>query len=126
MTNLSEVKGIGPKTELLFNKIGIFTVDDLVTHYPFRYDVLKRSNLDQTNEDEKIIMDGKVESVPLIVRFKGGLNKLNFRLASPNGPVGVSIFNRAFLKPQLTIGTNIIVIGKYDKTKNIISASDIK
>ena len=126
MVNLSEVKGIGPKTELLFNKIGIFTVDDLVTHYPFRYDVLKRSNLDNIEEDEKVIMDGKVESIPLIVRFKGGLNKLNFRLASPNGPIGVSIFNRAFLKPQLTIGTSVIVIGKYDKTKNIISASDIK
>ena len=44
MDKLSKVKGIGPKTEPLLNKIGIFTIDDLVTHYPFRYDVLKRSN----------------------------------------------------------------------------------
>lgn len=123
---LSEVKGIGPKTEMLFNKIGITNVDELVTHYPFRYDILRRSDLSEVSEDEKVIIDGKVESVPLIVRFKGGLNKLNFRLASPNGPIGISIFNRAFLKPQLTIGTNVIVLGKYDKTKNIISASDIK
>ena len=73
---------------------------------------------------EKI--DGKVESIPLIVRFKGGLNKLNFRLATPQGPVGVSIFNRAFLKSQLTVGTGITVIGKLDKSKNVITASDIK
>ena len=126
MVPLSEVKGIGPKTEMLFNKIGITNVDELVSHFPFRYDVLKRSDLSKAEEDEKIIMDGKVESIPLIVRFKGGLNKLNFRLASNNGPIGVSIFNRAFLKPQLTIGTNVIVLGKYDKTKNIINASDIK
>ena len=126
MLELSEVKGIGPKTEMLLNKIGITNIDDLVTHYPFRYDVLKRSNLKEVSEEDKIVIDGKVESIPLIVRFKGGLNKLNFRLATPQGPVGVSIFNRAFLKPQLEIGTNIIVLGKFDQKKNIINASDIK
>ena len=36
------------------------------------------------------------------------------------------IFNRAFLKTQLTVGTGITVIGKFDKTKNVITASDIK
>lgn len=126
MVKLSDVKGIGPKTELLLNKIGIYNVDDLVTHYPFRYEVLKRSDLKTASIEDKIIIDGKVESIPIIVRFRGGLNKLNFRLATTNGPVGVSIFNRAFLKPNLKIGTNVIVIGKYDSSKNIVSASEIK
>jgi len=126
MLGLSEVKGIGPKTEMLLNKIGVTNIDELVSHYPFRYEVLKRSDLKEATEEDKIVIDGKVESIPLIVRFKGGLNKLNFRLATPQGPVGVSIFNRAFLKPNLEIGTNIIVLGKFDKKKNIINASDIK
>lgn len=123
---LSEIKGIGPKTEMLLNKVGIFNLDDLVTHYPFRYDVLKRSDLKQVTEEDKVIIDGKVETIPILVRFKANLNKLNFRLATNSGPVGVSIFNRAFLKPNLKIGTSVIVIGKYDKTKNIITASDVK
>jgi len=126
MLGLSEVKGIGPKTEMLLNKIGVTNIDELVSHYPFRYEVLKRSDLKEATEEDKIVIDGKVESIPLIVRFKGGLNKLNFRLATPQGPVGVSIFNRAFLKPNLEIGTNIIVLGKFDQKKNIINASDIK
>ena len=120
MVNVSQVKGIGPKSLALLNKIGIYTVDDLVTHYPFRYDVLKRCNLKEVNDDEK------VESVPILLRFKAGLNKLNFRLVTINGVVGVSIFNRAFMKKDLDIGTNVIVIGKYDKNKNVITASDIK
>ncbi len=124
--DVSSVKGIGPKSLLLLNKIGIHTLDDLVTHYPFRYDILKRSNLQEALPDEKVIMDGKVESVPILLRFKAGLNKLNFRLVTATGVVGVSIFNRAFMKANLTIGTNVIVIGKYDATKNIITASDIK
>ena len=126
MINLSEVKGIGPKTTSLLNKLNIFTIDDLVEHYPFRYDVLRRSDLSTVTEDERVVIDGKVESIPLVVRFRGGLNKLNFRLATSNGVVGVSIFNRAFLKPNLEIGTNVIAIGKYDKQKNVLSTSDIK
>ena len=126
MIELSKVQGIGPKTKTLMNKIDIFDVDDLVMHIPFRYDVLKRTDLSKVEEDEKVIVDGKVESIPLIVRFKGGLNKLNFRLSSPQGVMGVSIFNRAFLKPNLEIGTNVIVLGKYDRKRNIINASDIK
>ena len=126
MFNVSVVKGIGPKAVTLLNKLGIYTIDDLVTHYPFRYDVLKRSDLSQVTADEKVIMDGKVESVPILLRFKAGLNKLNFRLVTSNGVIGVSIFNRAFMKNNLTIGTNVIVIGKFDRTKNILTASDIK
>ena len=126
MIKLSEVKGIGPKTQSLMNKINIFNINDLVMHIPFRYEILKRSDLSKIEEDGKIVIDGKVESIPLIVRFKGGLNKLNFRLSTNQGVIGISIFNRAFLKPNLEIGTNVIVLGKYDKQRNIINASDVK
>ena len=126
MAELKDVKGIGPKSLSLLNKININTVDDLVTHYPFRYDVLKRDDLSLVGDGEKIIIDGKVESVPILMRFKAGLNKMNFRLVTQSGVVGVSIFNRAFLKSKLLVGTDVIVIGKLDKTKNVITASDIK
>ena len=126
MSDVSNVKGIGPKALSLLNKIGISTIDDLVTHYPFRYDILKQSDLSKVTPDDKVIIDGKVESIPILLRFKAGLNKLNFRLVTTTGIVGVSIFNRAFMKSNLTIGTNVIVIGKYDSKKNIITASDIK
>lgn len=126
MAELKDVKGIGPKSLSLLNKIGIYTIEDLVTHYPFRYDILERNDLSKVEDGEKIIIDGKVESVPILMRFKAGLNKMNFRLVTQSGVVGVSIFNRAFLKSQLSVGTGITVIGKLDKSKNVITASDIK
>ncbi len=127
MEDISKVKGVGVKGKELLNKIGIYTVDDLVTHYPYRYDVLTRTDLRCVkDEDEKIVIDGKVESVPLLMRFRGGTNKLNFRLSTIYGMTGVSIFGRAFMKDSLRIGEKIIVIGKYDKAKNIIMAQDIK
>jgi len=124
--DVSKVKGIGPKALSLLGKIGIYTVDDLVTHYPFRYDVLKRSNLKESEDEARVVVDGRVESVPILLRFKANLTKLNFRLVTADGVVGVSVFNRAFLKTSLTIGTNVIVIGKFDRKKNVITASDIK
>lgn len=126
MAILKDVKGVGPKSLLLLEKLGIKSIEDLVTHYPFRYEYLKRSSLQEVCENDKVIIDGKVESVPILMRFKAGLNKMNFRLVSPSGVVGVSIFNRAFLKSSLQVGTSIIVIGKFDKKKNIITANDIK
>ncbi len=123
---LKDVKGIGPKSLSLLNKINIYTVEDLVTHYPFRYEILERCNLNEVEDGGKIIIDGKIESVPILMHFKAGLNKMNFRLVTASGVVGVSIFNRAFLKSQLTVGTGITVIGKLDKAKNVITASDIK
>ena len=126
MTELSEVKGVGPKSLALLNKINIYTIEDLVTHYPFRYDVLTRGNLAETEDQGHIIIDGKIESVPILMRFKAGLNKMNFRLVTQSGVVGVSIFNRAFLKNQLQVGTGVTVIGKFDKKKNVITASEIK
>ena len=126
MAELKDVKGIGPKSLSLLNKIGIYTIEDLVTHYPFRYDVLERNDLSSVEDGEKITIDGKIESVPILMRFKAGLNKMNFRLVTASGVVGVSIFNRAFLKSQLNVGCGVTIIGKIDKTKNVITASDIK
>ncbi len=123
---LKDIKGVGPRALTLLSKIGINTVDDLVTHYPFRYEFLVRGNLEETDDGDHIVIDGKIESSPILVRFKAGLNKMNFRLVTNSGVVGVSIFNRAFLKSQLTVGTIVTVIGKFDKIKNVITASEIK
>ena len=126
MAELKDVKGIGPKSLALLNKINIYTIEDLVTHYPFRYEILERDNLQEVEDGGKIVIDGRVESIPILMRFKAGLNKMNFRLVTPSGVVGVSIFNRAFLKNQLVVGTGVTVIGKLDKKKNVITAADIK
>ena len=126
MAELKDVRGVGPKGLTLLHKLGINTIDDLVTHYPFRYEILERTDLTKANDGDKVIIDGKIESVPILVRFKAGLNKMSFRLVTPSGVVGVSIFNRAFLKKQLLVGTTVTVIGKFDKKKNVVTANDIK
>ena len=127
MITLDNVKGVGPKSKMLLGKLGIENVEDLVSHYPFRYEKIVRSDLSKAEELERVIIDGKVDSAPILIRLKGNLNKMNVRVVTSEGKVvGVSIFNRAFLKSQLAVGTSITVIGKYERSKNIILASEIR
>ena len=122
---LEKIKGIGPKSKELLNRLNIYTINDLLTYYPFRYDILKRTNLLQEDIDtKKIVIDGKVDSLVITNHFRK-VNKLSFRITTIYGKMGVVIFNRAFLLNSLKIGTNIVVIGKYDKQNNILVASDI-
>ena len=38
-SRISELKGIGEKTEKLFQKMGVYTIGDLLRYYPRGYDV---------------------------------------------------------------------------------------
>ena len=79
MNDLDKIKGIGPKTLEYLNKLNINDIDSLVSHYPFRYEILEKSNINILNQDDKIIIDGVVESLPIINRFRN-LNKMMFSI----------------------------------------------
>lgn len=123
---LEELKGIGPKTIKILNRLGIYNKNDLITYYPFRFEVIERSNIELLNQDDRVVIDGIVENIPMVMFFSKKMNKMTFRLNIGSNLINVSIFNRAFLKRNITIGTTVSIIGKYDKKHNTIVASDIK
>lgn len=124
--DISLLKGVGPVTLKKFNSNGIYTTKDLLEYYPFRYDEIKRSNIEELNNEDKIIIDGVIESNPSLFFFGKNKNKMTFKLNTTKYLLNVTIFNRAFLKSKLTIGKDITVIGKYDKLHNSVIASDIR
>ncbi len=124
--NLSDIKGIGPKTLGLLNKLSIYTIDDLIRYYPYRYNTYSTSNILEIEEDTNVVISGIVTSTPKISYIKRNFNKLNFTLETNNVNINVSIFNRAFLSHNIYIGKNITLIGKYNRIKNTFTASDIK
>lgn len=126
MIKLEEINGVGAKTLGLLKKLDINNTHDLISFYPFRYDVIKRSDIRTLKQDDLIIIDGIVESIPNVVYFKRQMNRMTFRLNTGNMLLNVVIFNRVFLKSKLTINTEITVIGKYDKMHGTIVASDIR
>jgi len=124
--NIDTLKGIGLKTSKIFNNNGIITINDLMSYYPFRYDVIKRSNINELVQDDKIIIDGTVESNPSLFFFNKKMNKMTFKFNIGTHLLNVTIFNRGFLKSKINVGIKLTVIGKYDKMKNTIVASDIR
>ena len=123
--NISLLKGVGPKTLKKFTDNGIYTTKDLLEYYPFRYDEIKRSNIEELSDEDKIIIDGCIES-KVSIFFFGKKNKMSFKLNTGKYLLNVSIFNRAFLKNKLEVGKYITVIGKFDKMHNMVIASDIR
>ena len=124
--NLEDIKGIGKTTIKYLNELGINNVDDLINYYPYRYEVIENSDIDNLNDKDKVVIGGIIENIPNIVHFNRKLNKMSFHLNTGNFIANITIFNRAFLKDKLNIGNQITVIGKYDKKHNSITASDIK
>lgn len=45
-TSIKEIKGVGEKTQKLFEKVGIYTVGDLIRYYPRGYDVYEEAITD--------------------------------------------------------------------------------
>lgn len=123
---LDDIKGIGPKSLIGLNNLGIIDINSLLSFYPYRFDILKRTPISEFNITNKVIIDGKIESIPTVYYFNKRMNKMTFRINTGHNLYNVTIFNRAFMKKVLELGTNIIVIGKYDAKYNTITASDIK
>lgn len=120
---IEDINGVGEKTKKVLEKLGIFNIYNLLTYYPFRYQIYQITPL---VDGQNVVIDGLVESIPKIFYIRKNFNKLSFRALINNKIINVIIFNRNFLKNNLNVNRYIVIIGKYDEKKNTIIASDIK
>ena len=123
---LEDIKGIGPKTLKLFQNLNIFTIQDLITYYPYKYKLYHPVTLDNYEENTEVLINGYVASDAKIYYIKRNLNKISFRLNTGTKLINVTIFNRPFIKQHLLLNKYISVIGKYNIKTNTFTASDIK
>lgn len=126
MNDLQTIEGIGPKTEELLAKLQIHTIEDLINYYPFRYEVLKKSDLNDLKDGSKIIIDGIIEGQPTIIFISPKLKRIIFRINTGHLILNITIYNQVYLMENLKTGKTVTIIGKYDKLKNTVIASDVK
>lgn len=126
MKELETIEGIGPKTKELLNKIKIYTVEDLLNYYPYRYDIIKRSDLSNLSDGDKIIIDGIVEGQPTTIYINKSLKKMIFRISTKKMILNITLYNRTHLYSDLKSGKEVTIIGKYNKLKNTVIVSDIR
>ena len=122
---LKDVKKVGEKSISLLNNLGIYTVDDLVRYYPYRFEILAARNINDEKFFDNMVVSGIVESNPIVSFFKRNLNKLSFRCNVQNKIIKVNIFNRAYMKNNISIGDSVTIIGKYNNITENFTASNI-
>ena len=123
---LEDIKGIGPKSLLALKALNLYTKDDVINYFPYRYNVYTPVKLRECSEGDTCTITGYVESIPKVFFIRKNLNKLSFAFNTGSELVNVTIFNRAYLKPNIRIKSYISVIGKYNRKSNTFMASDIK
>lgn len=122
--DLKDVDLISFQNLKYLEKYNITTSKDLLEFYPYRYQVLNPSSLE--SKDNLLTINAKIVSTPIITYLKSKLNVLRFKAIVNNQIINVSIFNRGFLKKNLTIDKEVILIGKYNDKLNSFTASEIK
>lgn len=122
---LKDVKKVGGKSISLLNNLGIYTVDDLVRYYPYRFEILAARNINDEKFFDNMVVSGIVESNPIVSFFKRNLNKLSFRCNVQNKIIKVNIFNRAYMKNNISIGDSVTIIGKYNNITENFTANNI-
>lgn len=123
---LSDIKGVGPKMLGNLKTLNINNMEDLLSYYPYRYDIFEPINLDENNNGERVAINVIAETTATTAFIKRNFNKLQFRCNHNNKTMYAVIFNRAFLKPHIVIGKTITLVGKYDIKKNTFICDDIK
>ncbi len=122
-TELRYIKGVGPKRALIFQKLGIHTVRDLLYLFPRRYE--DRSHfvsLGNLKLSEPVTVHGEI----LEVKFKP-IRKtplVEILIGDSSGTLKAVWFNQPYLKKQFTAGQQVVLYGKADLYQKSIQMSN--
>ena len=115
--NVDELNGVGDKKAKGLAKTEIFTLLDLITHYPRKY-------LDRTKEAKIAeLIEGEEASVLVTVnstssrRVRGGKVMVISTVSDESGSLRVTFFNQAWRERQLSSGRQAMIYGKVDLFK---------
>lgn len=107
-----EIKGIGEKTEKLFQKMGVYTAGDLLRYYPRTYDIYEAPvPVSELEEGTVAAVEGCVfGSVQVSPNRK--LQTVSALIRDLTGTLKVLWFRMPFLRNTLRPGSRIIVRGR--------------
>ena len=106
------IKGVGPNRVKLLNKLGIFTLKDLITYYPRTYeDRSKPKNIAECIDGEEVLIEAYASGKVTDVRLRGKtMQKLVIR--DETGVATAVWFNQSYLKNKFKQGEKYTFYGK--------------
>lgn len=116
------LKGVGPKIESLFRKVGVLSVKDLLYYFPAAYQDRGRVvRISALRPGEPAVISGKIIVVNLRGRkgvFSRKNNILSVIVADSSGTVECTWFNQLYLKNSLKKGRDFFFYGKPSLYRN--------
>ncbi len=110
------LKGVGEKTARLYNKLGIFTVDDLIHHYPRKYlDWSKTVTVKQAPEDTPVFIKATMITPVKESMVRKGLTLYKCNFSDGETVIRVTIFNNKYLAKALRTFDEYILYGKVER-----------
>ncbi len=102
---VNRIKGVGEKTAALFGKINVYTVDDLIRHYPRDYETYDAPvSIRETSPGSVQAVYGQITAIPNVKKVRN-LSILNAILKDDKGDsIQLTFFNMPFLKKVLKPG----------------------
>ena len=102
---VNRIKGVGEKTAALFGKINVYTVDDLIRHYPRDYETYGAPvSIREVSAGSVQAIYGQITAIPNVKKVRN-LSILNAVLTDDNGDsIQLTFFNMPFLKKVLKPG----------------------
>lgn len=106
------IKGVGPNRVQLLNKLGIFTLKDLITYYPRTYeDRSKPKNIAECVNGDEVLIEAIACGKLSDVRLRGKtMQKLLVR--DETGSCNITWFNQSYLKNKFEVGKKYKFYGK--------------
>lgn len=116
-TPLRELKGVGEKTEKLFQKIGITTAEELLRYYPRTYDIYEEPVEIASAEEDKTVSIHATIATGIYINQIRNLQVLTTTVADASGRLPVAWFNAPYLRGTLKKGSVFILRGKIIRKK---------
>ncbi len=106
------VKGVGPNRVTLLNGLGIFTLEDLISHYPRDYeDRSKPKKIAELIDGEEVLIE--VFPVSRMTEIRAGKMKIyKLVVRDDTGTMIITWFNQSYLKNRFKMGEKYKFFGK--------------
>lgn len=120
-TPIRYIPGVGPVLAKKLERLELFTVEDLLYHFPFRYDDFSNTTSAlEAKIGESVTLQGEIWSIQNVyTRSRKIITKAIFNDGST--PIELTWFNSPWLTKQIQTGDRLQVSGKISKYKNKIS-----
>ncbi len=111
--DIKYIKGVGPNRAVLLNKLGIFTLKDLVQYYPRDYeDRSKPKKIIELVDGEEALVKATVQTRLVEARIRKGLTLYKVKVADESGFLEITWYNQSYLKTQIKQGETYNFFGK--------------